>query len=80
MDPMKPVCQEPNEITMPSLKESIQEDVDILDGYFRTAGMAENDEAKIAFFKKVRGSWFNVREAAISFAETFDKMKGQNEA
>jgi len=80
MDSMKPVCQEPNEITMPSLKESLQEDVDILDRYFRTAGMAENDENKINFLKKVRASWFNVREAAISFAETFDKMKGQNEA
>lgn len=80
MDPMKPVCQEDNEIVMPSLKESLQEDVDILDRYFRTAGMAENDETKINFLKKVKASWFNVREAAISFAETFDKMKGQNEA
>lgn len=80
MDPMKPVCQEDNEISMPSLKESLQEDVDILDRYFRTSGMAENDENKINFLKKVKASWFNVREAAISFAETFDKMKGQNEA
>ena len=31
MDPMKPVCEEPNEITLPSLKEILQKDIDYLD-------------------------------------------------
>ena len=34
MDPMKPVCEEPNKITLPSLKEILQKDIDYLDEYF----------------------------------------------
>ena len=51
MDPMKM-----EDVEMPSLRESLQKDIDALDEYFG----------------KIEG---NVREAAISFTEVFDKIK-----
>ena len=71
MDPMKPVCEEPNEI-MPSLKEILQKDIDALDEYF--GKITENTKEN----RNAMDSWSTVREAAISFAETFDKIKTLN--
>ena len=68
MDPMKPACDEPNIIETPSLKESLQKDIKVLDEYFETRKLLEMDKEEIQ-------SWANVRESAISFADIFDKME-----
>lgn len=65
MDPMKPVCSEPNRIEMPSLKDVLLHSIDILDEHFSGEGIG----------RKVIDSWSNVRESAISFADIFDKLK-----
>lgn len=70
MDPMKPVCSEPNTITMPSLKEVLLKSIDILDEHFSEEGIS----------RKVVDSWSNVRESAISFADIFDKLKDGGES
>ena len=69
MDPMKPVCDEPNKITMPSLKETLKKDIEILDGYFDSIDGTGDKESLAAL------SWVNVRESAISFADIFDNME-----
>ena len=60
MDP-NTIIEEPE---MPNLKDVLFSDIDYLDSYFKEANA-----------KEAETSWFNVREAAISFAELFDKMK-----
>lgn len=54
---------------LPSLEGILHVDIDILDNYFRklSRGSEENRQAI--------SSWDNVREAAISFAESFDQIK-----
>lgn len=69
MDPMKPACNEPNDI-LPSLKDSLEFDLRILDRYFEKKASSEDYKDRGAAV-----SWANVREAAISFAEMFDKQK-----
>lgn len=54
---------------LPSLEGLLQADIDILDDHFRKLNN-ENEENRQAVT-----SWDNVREAAISFAESFDLVK-----
>ena len=54
---------------LPSLEGLLQVDIDILDNYFQNLNY-ENEENRQAI-----SSWDNVREAAISFAESFDRVK-----
>ena len=54
---------------LPSLEGILQADIDILDNYFRKLNRG-NEENRQAI-----SSWENAREAAISFAETFDRVK-----
>lgn len=67
MDPIKDVNEVPD--ILPSLEGILQANIDTLDNYFQklSRGSEENRQAII--------SWNNVREAAISFAETFDRVK-----
>ena len=60
-----------NEVStiLPSLEGVLQADIDILDNYFRKLSRG-NEENRQAI-----SSWDNVREAAISFAESFDRVK-----
>jgi hypothetical protein len=67
MDSTKSVNEVP--AILPSLEGILQTDIDILDNYFRKMNRG-NEENKQAI-----SSWDNVREAAISFAETFDRVK-----
>ena len=67
MDPMKPASNEPNHIEMPSLKETLQKDIQVLDEFFTSEGDKDLTTARL--------SWGNVRESAISFADIFDNMK-----
>ena len=64
MDPMKM-----EDVEMPSLRESLQKDIDALDEYF---GKIEGNDKR---HLNAMMSWSNVREAAISFTEVFDKIK-----
>lgn len=54
---------------LPSLEGILQVNIDILDNHFRKLNL-ENEENRQA-----ATSWDNVREAAISFAESFDRVK-----
>lgn len=67
MDPIKDLNEVPD--ILPSLEGILQANIDTLDNYFQklSRGSEENRQAII--------SWNNVREAAISFAETFDRVK-----
>jgi len=67
MDPIKDLNEVPD--ILPSLEGILQANIDTLDNYFQklSRGSEENRQAII--------SWSNVREAAISFAETFDRVK-----
>ena len=67
MDSTKSVNEVP--AILPSLEGILQADIDILDNYFRKLSRG-NEENRQAI-----SSWDNVREAAISFAETFDLVK-----
>ena len=58
MDPMK---QENDEIT---LRSGIDKDISVLDEYFEDVDIPMN----------IKRAWNEVREAAISFAETIDKI------
>ena len=64
MDPMKM-----EDVEMPSLRESLQKDIDALDEYL--GKIQGNDRRDL----NAMNSWSNVREAAISFTEVFDKIK-----
>lgn len=63
---------EPNDI-LPSLKDSLEGDIQILDQYFDSIDLMYTPNGQAAH------SWANVREAAISFAEMFDKQKDTND-
>ncbi len=67
VDPIKNVNEIP--AILPSLGGILQVDIDTLDNYFQklSRGSEENRQAI--------SSWDNVREAAISFAESFDRVK-----
>ena len=67
MDPRKDSNEVPD--ILPSLEGILQANIDTLDNYFQklSRGSEENRQAIT--------SWNNVREAAISFAETFDRVK-----
>lgn len=67
MDPIKDANEVPD--ILPSLEGILQANIDILDNYFQklSRGSEENRQAIT--------SWNNVREAAISFAESFDRVK-----
>lgn len=67
MDPIKDANEVPD--ILPSLEGIMQVDIDILDNYFRKLSL-ENEENRQAVT-----SWDNIREAAISFAESFDRIK-----
>jgi len=67
MDSTKSVNEVP--AILPSLEGILQADIDILDNYFRKLNRG-NEENRQAI-----SSWDNVREAAISFAESFDRIK-----
>ena len=74
---------DPNDI-LPSLKESLESDLKILDQYFDSIDQGNfiYDREKKDIYKANRQaavSWANVREAAISFAEMFDKQKDTND-
>lgn len=64
MDPMKPVCDEPNVIIpMPTL-DDLQMHIDILDAYFCNHDKESRDSSKAA------ESWDTVRRAAEFFVKT----------
>ena len=67
MEPIKDANEVPD--ILPSLEGILQANIDTLDNYFQklSRGSEENRQAVI--------SWNNVREAAISFAESFDRVK-----